>query len=72
MASRGRAKWKPQSGFGSDFGAEAQSATIPYALIKNARHSGQLNLSNRNLTEVPTQVRILCNKHGKVKVKVKL
>eukprot|EP00112_Aurelia_sp_Birch-Aquarium-sp1_P003995 Seg1452.3 transcript_id=Seg1452.3/GoldUCD/mRNA.D3Y31 product="Leucine-rich repeat-containing protein 40" protein_id=Seg1452.3/GoldUCD/D3Y31 len=56
MASRGRAKWKPQSGFGSDFGAEVQSATIPYALIKNARHSGQLNLSNRNLTEVPTQV----------------
>ena len=55
MAVRGRGKWKPQAGFGSGFGAEAESSTIPYAVIKNARHSGQLNLSNRNLMEVPIE-----------------
>ena len=56
MASRGRARWKPQHRSGFGFGAEAQSSDIPHALIKNARHSGQINLSNRDLTEVPMQV----------------
>ena len=63
MASRGRGKWKPQpgfgSGFGSGFGAESQGPNIPYAVIKNARHSGQLNLSNRGLSEVPMQAGVL-------------
>eukprot|EP00795_Rhopilema_esculentum_P004854 gene4854-21183_t len=56
MASRGKGKWKPQAGFGTGFGIESQGAGIPNALIKNARHSGQLNLSNRSLEEVPIQV----------------
>ena len=55
MASRGRGKWKPQAGFGGGYGAEAQSSKVPYALIKNARQSGQLNLSNRNLMEIPIE-----------------
>ena len=60
MSSKGRGgKWKPQAGFGVGFGAEAQSSNIPYALIKNARHSGQINLSNRNLTEVPLQAGVI-------------
>ena len=60
MASRGRGKWKPQAGFGTGFGIESQGAGIPNALIKNARHSGQLNLSNRSLEEVPIQVSSIC------------
>ena len=55
MALRGRGKWKPQAGFGGGFDADAQSSSIPSAVIKNARHSGQLNLSNRNMMEVPIE-----------------
>ena len=42
--------------FQGSFGAEGKSGDIPYALLKAARSSGQLNLSNRSLTEIPEKV----------------
>ena len=42
-----------QSGFGQDAGKEGK---VPYALLKAARHSGQLNLSSRTLESIPDQV----------------
>ena len=44
-----------QSGFGNDAGKE-KNGNIPYAILKNARHSGQLNLSSRSLTAIPDKV----------------
>lgn len=44
--------------FGGEFGQQQQAGgnDIPYALLKGARHNGQLNLSNRSLTSVPEKV----------------
>ena len=41
-------------GFGNQ--DDGKPADIPYAMLKGARHSGQLNLSNRQLDAVPTKV----------------
>ncbi|XP_070564294.1 leucine-rich repeat-containing protein 40-like [Ptychodera flava] len=38
------------------FQRQEEKPATPYAIIKQARASGQLNLSNRNLTEVPQEV----------------
>uniref|UniRef100_A0A4W3GFB8 Leucine rich repeat containing 40 n=1 Tax=Callorhinchus milii TaxID=7868 RepID=A0A4W3GFB8_CALMI len=43
---------KPRAGFQPD----SQQPTVAAGLIKTARKSGQLNLSNRGLTEVPQSV----------------
>ena len=56
MATRGRGgRKKLQSGFGKS-AVEVPETGVPTALIRQARHSGQLNLSNRNLSEVPHEV----------------
>ena len=44
-----------QSGFGNDAG-NSKDGNIPYAILKTARHSGQLNLSSRSLTVIPDKV----------------
>lgn len=44
--------------FRGQFGGhgEGKPVDVPYAMLKGARHSGQLNLSNRQLDEVPLKV----------------
>ena len=44
----GRFQGKP---FGGNFGEQSSAAGVSDQLIKNARRSGQLNLSSRGLTE---------------------
>ncbi len=55
MAARGKAQWK-RNKFVDGFASEDSQADVSDALIRQARHSGQLNLSNRNLIEVPQKV----------------
>ena len=42
--------------FGSELGEDGKSGDVPYSMLKAARHSGQLNLSNRSLESVPDKV----------------
>ncbi|XP_006820661.1 leucine-rich repeat-containing protein 40-like [Saccoglossus kowalevskii] len=53
MSRRGGGKFKPRAGFQKP---DQPTSGVPSAMIKQARRSGQLNISNRNLTEVPSQV----------------
>ena len=43
-------------GFGREAAAQAKTADISDALLRQARKSGQLNLSNRGLTKLPDKV----------------
>ena len=47
-----------KNSFQKDFGkqGEQSAGTVSYAMLKAARHSGQLNLSNRQLVNVPENV----------------
>lgn len=43
-------------GFGRQPGGDARPGEVSEAMLRQARKSGQLNLSNRGLTEVPEKV----------------
>lgn len=53
MASRGRKPIRPGAGFGAQ--PETENG-VPDTMIRQARKSGQLNLSGRSLTTVPDKV----------------
>lgn len=55
MAARGRRPFKPQAGFGTQQQQEPASG-VPASILKQARKSGQLNLSGRSLTTIPDTV----------------
>lgn len=55
FASRGRPTFKGRFG-ASNRDAGGDSGSIPDALLKNARKSGMLNLSNRGLDDIPEKV----------------
>ena len=44
-----------QSGFGNNAGNDKEG-NVPYAILKAARHNGQLNLASRSLTLIPDKV----------------
>lgn len=48
MSRRGRFQGKP---FGGNFGSQNDTGGVSDQLLKNARKSGQLNLSSRGLAE---------------------
>ncbi|XP_066932764.1 leucine-rich repeat-containing protein 40-like [Clytia hemisphaerica] len=52
-------KKKFAQSFQGNFGkndSDSKEGNVPYAILKAARHSGQLNLSGRSLTSVPDRV----------------
>ncbi|XP_045160568.2 leucine-rich repeat-containing protein 40-like [Mercenaria mercenaria] len=53
MAARGRRQWKPQAGFQAQ---QEQKEGVHVSILKQARKSGQLNLSGRSLTSIPDTV----------------
>ncbi len=53
MGSRGRNQRWQRPG---NFGVAAEEKGISDAVIRQARHSGQLNLSNKGLTEISQKV----------------